>query len=133
MKAVPGLIVPVISLRGLAKPWPWFVYVGREQKYCGNQVVNLPAHPLANPFKIEADTQKNRIDSLDKYEKWIDGLKNPQRDQWLWETLCDTEGGRIPLACWCGKWNGWSPVKPLCHAVVIAERIVARFGKDFLD
>lgn len=32
----------------------------------------------------------------------------------------------LPLACWCGRW----PDQPhlLCHAVVLAKRLLERFG-----
>jgi hypothetical protein len=117
------MFIPVISLKGLPKPWPAFVYVGRAMP----SFPELEAHPLANPFKLLKDTTRDRIDCLEQYRCWL--KSHPDRDRLLWELYGDCEAGRMPLACWCANWNGWQEFsRPLCHAAVLAEVLVAQYG-----
>jgi hypothetical protein len=75
-------------------------YVGRAM-YRGGW--RLAASPLANPFRIGADGDRDEV--IAKYRDYL--LSRPD----LLELLPDLRGGR--LGCWC---------KPLpCHADVIAE------------
>lgn len=120
-------MIPVISLRGILPPkWPFHCYVGRELKFCGKFVVNLPAHLLANPFTMAKDTPANRREALAKYEAWL--AERPKLDALLWEVWGDSEAGHIPLACWCANWDGQSEPAPLCHAVIISKFATKRWG-----
>lgn len=124
---MPGAI-PVINLRGRKPPYPFMVYVGRAREFAGPDRVDLPAHPLANPFVLTGeDTPAKRRDVLVKYRGWMESL--PNLSDLLWEVLVDTEGGRLPLACWCGVWDGvTTDNRPLCHAVEISLRVAQVYG-----
>lgn len=110
-------MIRVIDLR--VKPWPYMVYVGRP-------FAGLPGHDLANPFALKKgqDTTTHRDLVLRRYREHLAGMKTLEAR--LWELFCDTEGGRLPLSCWCGMW----PQKPdlRCHAVVLAEMLTERFN-----
>lgn len=99
----------VVSLK--QRPWPaTFVYVGRP-------FAGLAGSPLGNPFKGPG--------AVAKYRAWLDA--HPNRERLLWDALCDTEAGRLPLACWCGNWRTGEP-RIECHAVAVAEALMHRFG-----
>lgn len=76
------------------------VYVGRRMKRGG---WDLPASPLASPFRIGPDGTREEV--MAKYREWL--LSRPD----LLALLPELRGRR--LGCWCD---------PLpCHAHVIAE------------
>jgi hypothetical protein len=104
----------LVNLR--VKPWPdHFVYVGREFA-CFEE-----SHELANPFPLKVDTPENRAACLDAYRGWLNSL--PDRDERLWRLMHDTEGGRFPIACWCGTWDGETKERPLCHGAVLIDEM----------
>lgn len=99
------------------KPWPFvFVYVGRA-------FAGLPAHPLANPFKISNESERDA--AVERYREYA--LALPDIEQRLAEVWADSEEGRFPLACWCCDWRSGEPVRVPCHAIVIAEEIGKRW------
>jgi hypothetical protein len=96
----------VISLRGR---WPKSIKPG-EFVYVGRAFAGLEAHPLGNPFTGPT--------AVERYTAWIQ--RHPDREELLRELHADTEGGRIPIACWCGDWKpGEEPIQ--CHACVLAK------------
>lgn len=108
-------MIDIINLR--RKPWPFvFVYVGRP-------FAGLDGHELANPYPIREDTDAARRAVIHRYRDWL--LAHPDLEAQLWAVWTDTEGGRFPLACWC--------VPRLCHAGVIAEELVKRYGEGPLN
>jgi hypothetical protein len=104
----------VVTLR--RKPWPdWFVYVGRPW-------AGLEGSELGNPFTGPA--------AVARFREWLAG--HPKRDAMLWRVLGDSEGGRFPLACWCGDWEpGQTAIE--CHAVAIAQALIERFGNSIRE
>ncbi len=95
--------------------------------YVGRPWAGLEGHPLTNPFRLsrDGDSPVARVSVLEKYEAWL--ADHPDRDRLLSELWADTEGGRLPLACWCGDWNPGD--RPLgCHAYILAVELNRRFG-----
>lgn len=80
------------------------IYVGRK-----NKTYNLEGHPLANPFKLEKEKDRDHIYNL--YEKWLKAEYRFQENLEVdWQL--DFMRGKW-LACWC------SPKK--CHADLLAK------------
>jgi hypothetical protein len=96
----------VISLRGR---WPNKIAPG-EFVYVGRAWAGLEAHPLANPFSGPS--------AVERYSKWLN--HHPDRQELLRQLHADTEGGRIPIACWCGDWEPGQPAIQ-CHAHTLAQ------------
>jgi hypothetical protein len=120
--------VRVINIRGLRtdRERAEVVYVGRRWagvRRGGSRHETRPvvwhAHPLANPFRLSkvADAAE-RAACLESYRTWL--LARPTLDADLAALWKQTQGGRLPLGCWCHP-------RP-CHADVLAELLNARFG-----
>ena len=88
-----------------------FIYVGHAHPR------GLTRHELANPFVKEPD-------GINKFRDWL--ATHPDRDRMLSQLWQDTEGGWHPLGCWCGDWEPGQQLE--CHAVVIAEAMIQRYG-----
>lgn len=100
----------VVSLRGR---WPKHIQAG-EFVYVGRPFAGLEGHPLGNPFSGPT--------ALERYANWL--ARHPDRNELLRQLHADTEGGRIPIACWCGDWQpGQPPIQ--CHAHTLANLLLS--------
>lgn len=92
----------VVNVRGMtADQLAGVVYVGRA-----NPTYNLPAHPLANPFKLSRTaTPEERWECGARYRRWL--TSSPAR-----VALAKSLRGKV-LGCWCAP----AP----CHADLIAD------------
>lgn len=105
------MLVRVTSVRGRpGKDGHEYIYVGRKMPRQG-----LAGHPLGNPFRAP--------DGCAKYVAWL--AANPDRDRLLRDLAEQVKKTGLPLACWCGEWDGVSEDHPSCHAVVLAKAISA--------
>jgi len=59
--------------------------------------------------------RRSDLACLVSYRAWLDDL--PDLDFLLWKLRVQTHDGMIPLACWCGTWNGRGEPGFVCHAV----------------
>lgn len=92
-----------------------FVYCGRY-----NSTYNLKASPLANPFKLEIDTDEERVKCLAQYREWLydNTVMMNTAQYWEIERLADLlESQPLALGCWCKQ-----PSREVaCHCDVIAD------------
>ena len=93
-----------------------FIYVGHAHPR------GLERHELANPFVKEPD-------GIAKFRDWL--MRHPELDRLLNQLWQDTEGGWHPLGCWCGDWEPGQQLE--CHAVVISEAMLQRYGHLIAD
>jgi len=86
-----------------------FVYCGRY-----NSTYKLAASPLANPFKLEVDTDGERMKVLSEYRAWLvtqlETDTAARREVERIATMLEKQD--VALGCWC------FPLK--CHCDVIA-------------
>jgi hypothetical protein len=116
--------IRVVNVRELTSPGG-FLYVGRRVRH---PVLGwLGGHPLANPFKVFPTAgAAAKEQCLARYADWLEGQLCTDNGRRCFEVLAKLAGGRdLPLACWCGTWDGLSEPAPLCHAVVLARRCTA--------
>lgn len=88
-----------------------FVYCGRV-----NPSYKLAGSPLANPFKLEIDTDEERKRLLEEYREWLyEKLSEFKAPQWnAIQKLADLlESQPLSLGCWCAP--------KACHCDVIAD------------
>ncbi len=93
-----------------------FIYVGRANRFC-----HLPAHPLANPFRVPGQaSQMQRFYVVEQYRAWLMALPDAREQLIKLHRLVNRTG--FPLACWCGRWP--EEEKLACHAVVLAHTLM---------
>ena len=95
-----------------------FVYVGRANK-------DLPGSPLANPFRMNGESDRAKV--IQQYRKWLwrqCQSDTPARRELMRLVARYQAGQTIRLACWC--------FPKRCHAEVIASAIkyFAKKGDD---
>lgn len=105
-------VVQVVNVRGLTGDRRAGVV------YCGRRCAGWAGHPLANPFKLGRDS--DRDECIAKYRAWL--LARPTLDADLAALWEQTRRGELPLGCWCAP--------ELCHASVLAELLAERFGGE---
>lgn len=95
-----------------AKPGT-FVYCGRY-----NATYKLKASPLANPFKLETDTDDERTKCLAQYREWLyEQLQTNTAALREVERLAVMLNAQdVALGCWCKQPNR----EVACHCDVIA-------------
>lgn len=81
----------------------------------------MPAHALANPFKIEPYGEFERSGSISRYKAWLEE-KVEARDPEVGAALNDiwraAKQGKVELECFCA---------PLpCHGMVVKKVIKAK-------
>lgn len=121
--------VRVVNVRGLPPAdRAGVVYVGRRwagvrgvKKKPGDQTVVWPAHELANPFRLPMHaSDAERAACIAAYTAWL--TARPSLDADLAGLWAATDGGRLPLGCWCAPDS--------CHADVLAELLHRRYTED---
>lgn len=95
------------------------VYVGRAvygKGGLGREGLILPAHPLANPYRLPTRrkaTDDDRRECVERYADWL--VEDDDRMK-----LARTLGGKL-LGCWCGAWDGVGECPFEYHAAIIAR------------
>ena len=92
----------VVNVHGMAPNTPGIVYCGRA---CGG----WPTSPLANPYVLERESDRNKV--LSQYRQWL-AEQIADGNAEVMVALDDLYDGSV-LGCWC------SP-KP-CHCDTIVE------------
>ncbi len=89
-----------------------------KYEYCGrsNDSFRLPASPLANPYKLRDEADRQRV--LARYQKWFDS-KAQDGDEAVANELARlinlARTGDVALGCFCAP--------RICHCDVIKEFI----------
>lgn len=107
------MTISIVNVRGMNKP---------EQRagviYVGRQFAGWPGHPLGNPFKGPG--------ALTKYTDWLIDRATLEEDlKQLWET---TKCGELPLGCWCVSGIAGFNQPIVCHAQILGEFLLKRYG-----
>ena len=112
-----SLNVKRISIKG-SSSHPDAIYIGRENRtYC------LRQSPLANPYKIGRDGDREEV--VEKYRQWLwkEIQKGSKSENEVWKELkrilkdirqLDSEDDYIRLMCWCKE-------DEKCHGDVIID------------
>ena len=91
-----------VNVRGLTPGAPG-VY------YCGRASGGWPASPLANPFVLEREADRDRV--IDRYWRWLEERVR-EDDREVVEALLDLPDDAL-LGCWC------APKR--CHTEAVIE------------
>lgn len=78
--------------------------------YCGRAAAGWPESPLANPFVLVRESDRDRV--IDRYWRWLEE-RVAEDDRAVVTALLDLPADAV-LACWC-------PIDRRCHVEAIIE------------
>lgn len=88
-------------------------FIGVNKLYIGRGGRGLPNSPLANPYYINVDGNRDKV--IEKYRRWLWAKICQHDNAVLSELLYIANNSDIELVCWC------SPLP--CHGDVIINAV----------
>lgn len=85
--------------------------------YVGRKTPELPGSPLANPFRLDDEADRERV--IRAYRHWLWGylvIGTPQHNEVVRILRLSLKPEGVALACWCAP--------KACHAQVIREAAI---------